>query len=35
MIIKFIDGFYCVFDSFGVLAAFDTVQAAREYVKGV
>ena len=35
MKVKFIDGFYVVFDSVGVLAAFDTVQAAREYVKGV
>lgn len=35
MKVKFIDGFYVVFDSVGVLAAFDTVQAARAYVKGV
>lgn len=35
MKIKYIDGFYVVFDSVGVLAAFDTVQAARDFVKGV
>ena len=34
MKVKFIDGFYCVFDSFGVFAAFDTVQAARDFIRG-
>ena len=35
MKVKFIDGYFVVFDSVGVVASFDTVQAAREYVKGV
>lgn len=35
MKIKYIDGFFVVFDRLGVVSAFDTVQAARAYVKGV
>lgn len=34
MKVKFIDGYFVVFDSVGVVAAFDTVQAARDFVRG-
>ena len=34
MKVKFIDGFYVVFDRLGVVASFDTKAAARDFIRG-